>query len=492
MNSKVKIAMIGAGSVGFCKLLVQDILTFKSMHNAHVCLMDIHQGRLELAKKVMDQMKRQNNLECTFSMTLDRREAVREADFVISMIQVGGLEAYAMDVEIPLSYGVDQCVGDTINPGGLFRGLRHVPALFDILTDMREVSKPDVIMLNYANPMAICTWAIQQEFPDIQSVGLCHGVQHTTNMLCQWLGINSAEVNVYTAGINHMAWFLKFSKNGEDLYPRLWDKLNIEGAVENENYRFEMMKATNYFMTESSGHLSEYLPYFRHRSDLHELFSGPGFGGETAGNLRGLGPYYKEYEDKMNKWASGQMPVEYSATERSVEFASHIMNAKLTGQITRFFGNVLNTGGLISNLPEDACVEVPIFVDKFGFNPVRVGRLPDHCAALCNSNISMQRLAVKAAIESDLEAVYQACLLDPLTAATLAPHEIRNMVDEMIVAEKQWLPNFVGKTNNSPGYSIDRIQTGLTKLKKVSKLQHSISFHDDIQNGKAENKLAKV
>ena len=474
----VKIAMIGAGSVGFCKLLVQDVLTFDSMREAHISLMDIHPGRLEITGRVLELMKQQNNLKCTFTTTLDRKESVKDADFVITMIQVGGLDAYAMDVEIPLKYGVDQCVGDTINPGGLFRGLRHIPALFELLEDVRQLSKPSVMLLNYANPMAICTWAMAKQFPDIQSVGLCHGVQHTKNLLCQWLGIDSDEVEVYSAGINHMAWFLKLEHNGKDLYPKLWRKLDTEGAIEYENFRFEMMKATGFFMTESSGHLSEYLPYFRHHSDLLELFSGPCFGGETAGNLRGLGPYYREYEEKMNKWAGGQVPVEYNPSERSIEFASHIMNAKLTGEITRFFGNVLNTGSLISNLPEDACVEVPVFVDKFGFNPSRVGKLPDHCAALCNSNISMQRLAVKAAVDSDLEAVYQACLLDPLTAATLAPHQIRNMADEMMAAQKQWLSNFEGKTNRSPGYTIGRMATHADKLEKVSKVKHSISFHD--------------
>ncbi|MFA6175022.1 MAG: alpha-galactosidase [Phycisphaerae bacterium] len=483
----VKIAMIGAGSAGFCRLLVQDILTYESMKRAHIALMDIDHERLDTSLKVMENMKFQNRLECSFSATTDRREALKDANFAICMIQAGGLDAYTIDVEIPLKHGVDQCVGDTLNPGGIFRGLRHVPILMGILKDIEEVSKPNVIFLNYANPMAICTWAIQKQFPHIASIGLCHGVQHTTNMLCDWLRIARNEVDVLVAGINHMAWFLKFEHWGKDLYPLLWEKLDKEGLIEGEHYRFEMMKATSFFMTESSGHLSEYLPYFRHRKDIQDMFSGKKFAGETAGNLRGLKPYYEENDRQMDAWATGKVLVPYSATERSVEWAGPIINAKLTGQYTRFVGNILNTGNLIENLSADSCVEVPIFVDRLGMYPTRVGKLPDHCAALCNSNISVQRLAVRAAIEGDMEAVFHACLLDPLTAATLAPHEIRNMVDEMLIAEAQWLPQFAGKTNDSPGHRIGRIISGGDVGQKVSKLDSIISFHDGVKKSMKEN-----
>ncbi len=474
----VKIALIGAGSAGFCRTLVQDILTYGSMKHADIALMDIDPERLGVSLKVLENMKFQNKLSCTFTATTDRRQALKDADFAICMIQVGGLEAYTLDVEIPLKYGVDQCVGDTLNPGGVFRGLRHVPIILDILKDIEEVSKPNVLFLNYANPMAICTWAMQKTFPHIASVGLCHGIQHTANMLADWLGIVRDEIDVLPVGINHMTWFLKFEHWGKDLYPLLWEKLNKEGPIEGEHYRFEMMKATGYFMTESSGHLSEYLPYFRHRKDIQVMFSGKKFAGETAGNLRGLKPFYEENDRLMNAWATGKLMVPYSASERSVEWAAPIMNAKLNGQHTRFFGNVLNTGKLISNLPEDCCVEIPIFIDRLKMYPARVGPLPDHCAGLCLSNISMQRLAVKAAIEGDMEAVYHSCLLDPLTAATLAPHEIRNMVDEMLEAEMRWIPQFADKVNTSHGHSIGRIRNSIDVNAKVSKLAHIISFHE--------------
>ena len=458
----VKIAMVGAGSVEFCKKLVNDILFFESLKEAHIALMDIDAGRLKTTQEVMENMREQHNLACTFSATTDRREALKDADFAVSMIMAGGLEAYEADIFIPLRYGVDQCVGDTINPGGIFRGLRHVPALVEIMRDVEEVC-PDVLFMNYANPMAICSWAIEKSFPHIEFVGLCHGVQHTTELLCLWLGVDQKDCEVLTAGINHMAWFLRFENKGEDLYPRIWDKLEKGSPIMFENYRFEVMKATGFFMTESPGHLSEYLPYFRNRQDLMELFNGPVMAGDTAGFFK----YTKamaEYDDQnMAAMASGEVPVPYRAGKKSEEYCADIMNAKLTGVPFRFAGNVLNKG-FITNLPCDCCVEVPVFADHAGLHPTYVGDLPKVCAALCRSNTSVQELAVDAALNGDYEAAYHACLLDPLTAAVLAPHEIRNMVDEMLEAQKQWLPQFKGRKNTYPGATIGRMETGVNAV----------------------------
>lgn len=458
----VKIAMVGAGSVEFCKKLVNDILFFESLKDAHIALMDIDAGRLKTTQEVMENMREQHNLACTFSATTDRREALKDADFAVSMIMAGGLEAYETDIFIPLRYGVDQCVGDTINPGGIFRGLRHVPALVEIMRDVEEVC-PDVLFMNYANPMAICSWAIEKSFPHIEFVGLCHGVQHTTELLCLWLGVDQKDCEVLTAGINHMAWFLRFENKGEDLYPRIWDKLDKGSPIMFEHYRFEVMKATGYFMTESPGHLSEYLPYFRNRQDLMELFSGPVMAGDTAGFFK----YTKamaEYDDQnMAAMASGEVPVPYSAGKKSEEYCADIMNARLTGVPFRFAGNVLNKG-FITNLPCDCCVEIPVFADHTGLHPTYVGDLPKVCAALCRSNTSVQELAVDAALNGDYEAAYHACLLDPLTAAVLAPHEIRNMVDEMLEAQKQWLPQFKGRKNTYPGATIGRMETGVNAV----------------------------
>jgi alpha-galactosidase len=450
-----RIVMIGAGSAGFCKTIVQDILCFDALKDAHIVLMDVNAERLGTVEKVMCNLKEQQGLSCTFSATTNLEEALTGAQFAVSMIQVGGLDPYKIDIEIPLKYGVDQCVGDTMNPGGLFRGLRHIPVFLEMLEVMDRVC-PNVIFMNYANPMAISSWAKQKAYPHIQSVGLCHGVQHTTNMLCEWLGVGSSECDVLTAGINHMAWFLKLEHKGKDLYPQMWQKLDREGPIEGESYRFEMMKAAGYFMTESPGHLSEYLPYFRNRKDLQELFGGPGFSGETGAYLNMCTIGLDRYNQRMDNWASGREEVPYDPQGKSVEYAADIMNAVVTNIPFRFAGNVLNKS-FIPNLPYDCCVEVPVFADHLGLHGSYVGELPEQCAAWCQSNISFQKLAVKAGLEGDYEAAVHACMLDPLTSAALAPHEIRNMMDEMFQAQMEWLPQFQGKCNNSFANTINRL-----------------------------------
>lgn len=458
-----KIAMIGAGSLEFTRRLVQDILNHASLRDSHIALMDVDAGRLELVARVMENMRGQHGLACSFSATTERREALGGADFVVCTIMVGGLDAYRADVEIPLKYGVDVCVGDTLNPGGVFRGLRHVPALLDIARDMEELC-PRALLLNHANPMAICTWALRKAFPRVMSVGLCHGTQHTTDLLCKWLRVPEEECSTQWAGINHMAWLLRFERGGEDLYPLMWKKLVEEGPIMHERYRFEMMKATGYFCTELPGHTSEYVPYFRRREDLKRLFGGPWLMGETAGDLNARIGMQAYYQEELERMASGETPVPYEAGRRSEEFTAEIMDAVLTGVPFRFAGNVLNEG-LIANLPAGCCVEVPVFADRDGLHPTVVGELPAVCAALCRSNVAVQELAVEAALNGDFEAAYHACLLDPLTAAVLAPHEIRDLVDEMFAAEMEWLPQFQGKENAAPGHRVDRLPTGATEVR---------------------------
>ncbi len=474
-----KIAMMGAGSAGFCQGLVRDALSFGSLEDAHFALMDVSEERLGWAYGVLQKMKEQHSLKCTFSATQDRAEALTDADFAISMIQVGGLEPYKSDINIPMRYGVDQCVGDTLNPGGIFRGLRHVPALLDMMQTMEEVSNPDIVFMNYANPMAICSWAMQKSYPHVASVGLCHGVQHTTKMLCDWVDVPVDECEVLTVGINHMAWFTTFKHQGRDMYPAMWDKLDKEGPIKGEEYRFEMMKAAGYFMTESPGHLSEYLPFFRKRRDIMDIFGGPGFSGESAAYLNSCLRGFERYKKEMDDLASGSKPIPYDPEKGpSVEYAANIMNAKLTDQPFRFAGNVLNKG-FIPNLPYDSCVEVPTYADRLGLHGSYVGRMPEQCAALCQSNISVQELTVKAALEGDHEAVYHAMLMDPLTGAALAPHEIRNMADEMLEAQAEWLPQFKGKKATAPGHRVGRLESGAMGIKSGAAVDATIGHYDD-------------
>jgi alpha-galactosidase len=473
-----QVTLIGAGSAGFCRTLVQDILSFESMRDIRIALMDTDPARLAGIHRVMQNMKAQNRLSCTFSAHTRLQDALKGSDFAISMIQVGGLEPYRLDIEIPLRHGVDQCVGDTLNPGGLFRGLRHIAAFMDMLRVMEKVC-PDILFMNYANPMAICSRAMQKAYPHIVTVGLCHGVQHTTRMLADWLGLPPGECDVLTAGINHMAWFLQFRHKGRDLYPALWRKLDRDGCIRGEEYRFEMMKATGHFMTESPGHLSEYLPYFRKRRDLQTLFGGPGFSGETGAYLRMCQEGAKAYRRDVARLASGRVRVPYEPGVKSIEYAANIMNARITGEITRFAGNIANKG-FIENLPAEACVEVPVFVDRLGMHGTHVGRLPPVCAALCQSNISFQELAVQAGLEGDYEAAYHACLLDPLTAAVLAPHEIRNLTDEMFRAQMKWLPQFRKIKTRAPGHTIGRIRTGARLLKRGRNLKRQIGHTDRV------------
>jgi alpha-galactosidase len=419
-------------------MLVNDILMFDELLDSEIVLMDIDHERLDLIHRLMARLAKQEGLPTRFSATADRREAVDGADYVVVAFQVGGLEAYRLDVDIPLKYGVDQCVGDTLGPGGVFRGLRSIPEHRKLLDDMEELC-PNAFLLNYANPMAINCKAIA-DYSEVVSVGLCHGVQHTANMLADWAGVAADEVDYWVAGINHMAWFLRFEHNGEDLYPRLWEVLDEKYETTHEKYRIEMMRATGYFMTESPGHLSEYIPYFRKRKDLLEKYNGPGFGGETKAHYNMCLAGKDHYLDEIRRQIEGVEPVPFRRY-RSVEYAANIIHAHQTGEEFRLNGNVLNTG-LITNLPEGSCVEVPCYVDKMGIHPAFVGDLPEVCAALNRTNVNVQNLAAEAGLWGDREKAYQAVLLDPLTAAVLSPAEIRQMVDEMFEAEKRWLPQF--------------------------------------------------
>ena len=435
-----KIAMIGAGSLVFCKTLVMDILSTEALRDSEIRLMSRTRPKLKNMEKFVQRVIRDNDLPATVWSTLDRREALKDADYVIIMIQIGGMDAFGMDYQIPLKYGVDQCIGDTLGPGGVFRALRTIPVLLDIARDMEELC-PDALMLNYANPMAACCYALGRA-SRAPFIGLCHGVQTTLDLIGSYTDCPKEHIDHLCAGINHMGWFLSLrdKRNGKDLYPRLRRNIEKPGYYVNEKVRGEVMRHFGYMMTESTGHLSEYIPWFRSSKRALETYCDePAFGGES-------GAYYKYSTQFLSQYEG----VDYLAQEdtalrpRSVEYCSYILEAVETDRPFRLNGNVRNDG-YITNLTPGCCVEVPVFVDRRGFHPVRVGDLPPQCAALNQSNVTVQGLTVEAALSGDPEHIVHALALDPLTSACCTLKEAREMAIEMLRAESKWLPQFKGR-----------------------------------------------
>lgn len=433
-----KIAMLGAGSLVFCKTLMADFLATPALAGSEYRLMALTRTRLDKMHSFVERMIHDNGIDATVVSTTDRREALRDADYVVVMIQAGGVEEFRQDYEIPLKYGVDQCIGDTMGPGGIFRALRHIPVLLEIARDMQELC-PHAILFNYANPMAMCCWALGR-VPGLKFVGLCHGVQTTMDLIGSYVGVPKEEIDFLAAGINHMAWFLELKHQGRDLYPLLKERFEDPAYYVNEKVRAEVMRHFGYFMTESTGHLSEYLPYFRKNKKALELYCDePAFGGES-------GAYYHYCRTLAEKF-SRMDPLSIESTKveaRSAEYCSHIIEAMETGDVFRLNGNVRNDG-YITNLPDGCCVEVPIYVDRTGLHPISVGALPVQCAGLNLTNTTVQGLAVEASFTGDPELVMNALALDPLTSAVLTLREIRELTTEMLAAESSYLPQFVGR-----------------------------------------------
>ncbi len=433
-----KIAMIGAGSLVFCKTLMGDFLATPALAGSEYRLMALSHRRLDKMKDFVGRMIADNDVEATVVSTTDRREALRGADYVVVMIQVGGVEGFRQDYEIPMKFGVDNCIGDTMGAGGIFRAQRLIPALMEIAAEMRELC-PRAILFNYANPMAMCCWALGR-VEGLQFIGLCHGVQTTMDLIASYTGVEKDEIDFIAAGINHMAWFLSLEHRGRDLYPILKANFEKPEYYVNEKVRGEVMRHFGYFMTESTGHLSEYLPYFRkNRKALETYCDEPAFGGET-------GAYY-HYCAMIDQKFQTLDPLSIESTglgARSAEYCSHIIEARETGKVFRLNGNVRNDG-YIANLPGGCCVEVPIYVDRTGLHPMGVGSLPPSLAALNMTNVLVQGLAVEAALSGDPELLVQACAMDPLSAAVLTLAEIRDMASQMLEAERPWLPQFSGK-----------------------------------------------
>jgi alpha-galactosidase len=432
-----KVAIIGAGSIVFCKTLMLDILATPGLQDTEFALMAPSTGRTSQVEEFANRVIEANGLKAKAWKTTDRREALKDADYVIATFQVGGVQGFEVDYQIPYKYGVDQCIGDTLGPGGIFRALRSIPAVMDMCHDMEEVC-PNAYLLNYVNPMAMICWAIGQT--KIPFVGLCHGVQTTLDLISGYVDVPKEQIDFLAAGINHMAWFLKIMHNGKDMYPLLRERFELPEYYVNEKVRGEVFRHFGYFMTESTGHLSEYLPYFRKNQKALDLYCDePAFGGETGAYLNWCRYVAGKYE--------GQQILKDETTDlpkRSIEYGSYIIEALKTGKTFKLNGNVINDG-MITNLPDDCCAEYPLYVDRTGIHKTFVGNLPSQCAALNLTNINVQRLTVEAGLSGDPEKVVQACALDPLTGAKLTLNEIRDMAAEMLEAESQWLPQFAGK-----------------------------------------------
>jgi alpha-galactosidase len=435
-----KIAFIGAGSLGFTRGLVRDILTFPLLQEATLSLMDIDAERLDFIERSVNKIVDMGQYPARVETTMDRAEALDGADFVLTTILAGGIDVWRHDIEIPKQYGVDINVGDTRGPAGIFRALRTIPIMLDIACDIQRLC-PDALLLNYTNPMAMLCRAIQREVP-IQLTGLCHSVQGTAAMLARWIGAPDDEITYTCAGINHMAWYLDYLWNGKDAYPLIRQAITERPEVYNEEQvRNEMFLHLDYYVTESSGHNSEYNWWFRKRPDLIQRYCTDGTGW-NPGHYGYILQFYEEvahsWKEEARQWSASETPI---SLERGMEYAAYIMNAWMGGEPFRFNGNVPNTG-LITNLPRQACVEVPVWVSKRGLEPVCVGALPPQCAALTNLSAEIEEMAVEGALSGNPRLIFQAIAHDPLTAAVLSLAEIRDMVNRMFEQNRPYLPQF--------------------------------------------------
>ncbi|RXK56332.1 alpha-glucosidase/alpha-galactosidase [Oleiharenicola lentus] len=438
-----RIAFIGAGSIGFTRKLVADLLAVPEFAGVELAFTDINRRNLAMVAELCRRDIAHNGLNTRIISTTDRREALCGARYVFCVVRIGGLEAFQHDVDIPLKYGVDQCVGDTLCAGGIMYAQRGIAALLDFCRDIREVAAPGCILFNYANPMAMMTWACNQ-YGGVRTIGLCHGVQNGVRDIALAFGLPKHELDVICAGINHQTWYLSVKHRDRDLVPEMLAAFERHPVLrETEKVRIDMMRRFGFFSTESNGHLSEYVPWYRKRPgeirrwiDLRHWING-----ETGGYLRVCTEGRDWFTQEFGKGAAGHKPLPYGADQRTPEHGSYIIEGLETGRTYRGHFNVRNNG-VISNLPDDAIIEAPGYVDRNGISMPQVGALPLGCAAVCNASISVQRLAVEAAVKGDDTLLRQAFLLDPLVGAVCNPPEVWQMVDEMLVAGANWLPQY--------------------------------------------------
>ncbi|WP_264554933.1 alpha-galactosidase [Halocatena marina] len=432
-----KITFIGAGSIVFARNLMGDILSFPELQGSTLSLMDIDSNRLDRTVAAADAMLEYNDVDATIEATMDRQEALSDADYVLNMIHVGGREPLENEIQIPQEYDVSQAVGDTLGPGGIFRLLRTAPTMLDLARDMEELC-PDALLLNYTNPMAMLCWAID-EATDVDIIGLCHSVQHTAEAISNYVDIPREEFDYWVAGINHMAWFLEAKHDGDSVYPALYDAIDDPDTYNRDNVRFEILRHFGAYVTESSNHMSEYVPYFRTEEETIQEFVVEEDYDEYFVDWMPTGRYFEHWCSYQQEAAEMEASDIDPLIERSEEYGSRIIHSMETGQLRRMNINIRNDERAITNLAADACVEVPCLVDDRGVNPCTVGDLPPQLASLNRSNIDVQRLAVKGALEHDQDAIRQAIKLDPLTAAACTLSEIDDMVDDLLAANADYL-----------------------------------------------------
>ncbi|MBE6701832.1 MAG: alpha-galactosidase [Ruminococcaceae bacterium] len=434
-----KFAFIGAGSIVFTRNVVRDLLTFPAFEDAHLALMDIDPTRLEYAKRACEKIIREFEVSATVTTTMDRCEALQGADGVVCTIFNGGLEVWRRDLEIPQKYGVSMNIGDTRSVSGIFRAARHIPLFIEICREIEELC-PNAVFLNYTNPMTMLCRAMQLH-TKVNVTGLCHSVQGTAAMLARWLGVPYNEVKYTCAGVNHQAFYTELSHNGKDLYPALREKLSDPHYYDKERVRNEMFLRLGYYVTESSGHNSEYNAWFRKRPDLLKKYCSDHEGSHwnPGEELYSIGLYAdkaKNFVRTMQEWID--TPLDKNAP-RSNEYAAEIFNALLgDGKPIEFNGNVINDG-CIPNLPADACVEIPVYASKHGLRKCYVGKLPDEIAILVNQTAMMENLAVDAIMEKNKQKLIRAVMMDPLSSAVLSLEEIENMCNELFEANKDYL-----------------------------------------------------
>jgi alpha-galactosidase len=430
-----KVTLVGAGSAVFARQVMTDILAVDGLDRGVFALVDIDPVRLDLARRIAERLVEISGKAWTVEASTDRVELLKGTDYVVNSIEVAGLQNVRHDYDIPLKYGVDQCIGDTIGPGGIFKALRTGPAWLDIVADVERVA-PRAVVLNYTNPMSILTLAASRA-TGVQVVGLCHSVQGTSRLLAEFLDVPYGELTWRCAGINHNAWFTKLEHHGKDMYPLLRERAGEPEYYERDPVRFELMLRMGAFVTESSGHFSEYVPYFRKRPDLVKKYARPGYLGESGFYANNWPDWRKDNDERIHSMLRGETEIPML---RSYEYASQIIEAIEHGRPTSIHGNVVNAGS-IENLP-DGCVEVECTVGPDGIRPVKFGKLPEQLAALNRSHMAVHELVAEALVERDRQKAMYALMLDPLTAAVCSLEEIENLFNEMWEAERASLSAF--------------------------------------------------